>query len=100
MNIFCRKLEKNGILRVSVPDFDSVIKIYQLSSNNLEKIHPILLGGQDYIYNFHKSIFNKKKLTKLLKMHKFKLIKQWIDKYLDKYMIIQKIKFPKRIQLA
>ena len=77
MNIFSRKLEKNGILRVSVPDFDSLIKIYQLSSNNLEKIHPILLGGQDYVYNFHKSIFNKKKLTKLLKMHKFKLIKEW-----------------------
>ncbi len=80
MDIFKRKLMKKGILRVSVPDFDSVIKIYQSSSNNIEKVEPILLGGQEHIYNFHKSIFNKKKLISLFKIHDFKSIKEWDTK--------------------
>ncbi len=80
MDIFKRKLMKKGILRVSVPDFDSVIKIYQLSSNNIEKVQPILLGGQEHIYNFHKSIFNKKKLISLFRIHSFNSIKEWDTK--------------------
>lgn len=80
MDIFKRKLMKKGILRVSVPDFDSLIKIYQSSSNNIEKVEPILLGGQEHIYNFHKSIFNKKKLISLFKIHGFKSIKEWDTK--------------------
>ena len=80
LEIFSKKLLLGGVLRISVPDFDSILKIYQLSKNNIDKIHPILLGGQDHIYNFHKSIFNERNLTKLLTKKNFGNIKKWNTK--------------------
>ena len=80
LKIFSKKLLLGGILRISVPNFDSILKIYQLSHNNIDKIYPILLGGQDHIYNFHKSIFNKRNLTNLLTKNNFGHIKQWNTK--------------------
>ncbi len=80
LEIFSKKLLLGGVLRISVPDFDSILKIYQLNNNNIDKIYPILLGGQDNIYNFHKSIFNKINLTKILTKKNFGNIKQWETK--------------------
>ncbi len=80
MEIFSRKLINGGTLRISVPDFDNLILIYKLSRNNIEKIDPILLGGQDHIYNFHKSIFNKAKLKKIFKKYSFNFITEWETK--------------------
>ena len=80
LEIFNKKLLLGGTLRISVPNFDSIIKIYQLSENNIEKIKPILLGGQDHIYNFHKSIFNKSNLSKILMKRNFGFITEWNTK--------------------
>ena len=60
------KLSKNGKIRISVPDFDSLIRIYQESANSVEIIAESLMGGQDDQYNFHKSIFNVHFLSRLL----------------------------------
>ena len=60
------KLSVNGVLRLSVPDFDQLLTIYVANKNQLDLIKKALMGGQDYDYNFHKSIYNKKLLTQLL----------------------------------
>tara|TARA_B100000963_G_scaffold359712_1_gene387876 strand:+ start:1435 stop:2076 length:642 start_codon:yes stop_codon:yes gene_type:complete len=77
MDIFSKKLKKGGILRISVPNFDNILEIYKKNKNNIEKIHPILFGGQDNLYNYHKSAFNKQKLISILKTNNFKKIHEW-----------------------
>ena len=36
-----------------------------------------MLGGQNYIYNFHKAVFNKKSLTALLEECGFSEVSSW-----------------------
>ena len=71
------KLRVGGVLRLSVPDFDQLVAIYQASGNDLELIKRALLGGQDYEYNFHKAVFNKKLLSDLLMSCGFNHIQNW-----------------------
>ena len=71
------KLKKNGILRLSVPDFDLLLYIYKENHNNLDTIILPLFGGQDYKFNFHKTIFTKSSLTTLLKNAGFRDVCEW-----------------------
>ena len=66
LGCYYSKLAKNGKLRISVPDFDSLMQIYLESSNSIEIIAESLMGGQDDQYNYHKSIFNESYLSELL----------------------------------
>jgi predicted SAM-dependent methyltransferase len=61
-----RILKPNGKLRISVPDFDHIITIYNDTKNNIKYISPPLMGGQDYAENFHFEVFNKNYLEQLL----------------------------------
>jgi predicted SAM-dependent methyltransferase len=72
-----RKLKFGGVLRLSVPDFDLLVEIYTANGKNLELIKMALMGGQDYDYNFHKGVFNKTILSKLLSSTGFSEIKSW-----------------------
>jgi predicted SAM-dependent methyltransferase len=72
-----RVLKTDGILRLSVPDFDALCKIYQESGNELDSILDVLMGRQDYKYNFHMTAFNKSSLTRLLKNAGFREIREW-----------------------
>ena len=72
-----RVLKPGGILRLSVPDFDCIVKIYNAEKNDIESIAKPLMGGQDYKFNFHYSIFNKNYLSNLLKKSGFKEIREW-----------------------
>ena len=71
------KLKIGGVVRISVPDFDKVIEIYISANNNLNQIKHVLMGGQDYEYNFHKAVFNKLFLSNYLSSHGFKSISEW-----------------------
>ena len=62
LSLLYSKLDRNGLLYLSVPDFSSICNIY-LKTNSIETISPQLLGGQDYNFNFHKAIFDKSYLT-------------------------------------
>jgi len=68
-----RVLKPGGILRLAVPDFDAVVEVYQ-KNRDLEEIYGLVMGGQDYEYNFHKSIFNFNNLSKMLKKVGFKKV--------------------------
>tara|TARA_Y100000389_G_scaffold166012_1_gene170466 strand:- start:26738 stop:27379 length:642 start_codon:yes stop_codon:yes gene_type:complete len=61
-----RVLKPNGILRISVPSFENIMKIYKIDKKISNVVGP-LLGGQTYKQNFHFNLFDKKSLNLLLK---------------------------------
>lgn len=74
---FRKKLQPGGVLRLSVPDFDKLIKIYKANNNRLEVVKYALMGGQDYEYNYHKCVFNKHSLSQMLAENKFGNVQEW-----------------------
>jgi predicted SAM-dependent methyltransferase len=75
-----RVLKKGGVLRLTVPNFDSIIQVYKDNKNDVNAIANPLMGGQGYKYNFHYSIFNKVYLRNLLKKSGFRDVKTWDPK--------------------
>ena len=74
---FHQKLASNGVLRVSVPSFESIMKIYISSGNDIETIKYALMGGQDYEFNFHRSVFDNRSLERAMISAGFSQIEQW-----------------------
>ena len=71
-----RVLKRGGILRVAVPDFEAIVKVYE-KYRDIELIMGLLYGGQDYEYNFHHVGFDLKYLEKLFKKVGFKNIHRY-----------------------
>lgn len=57
-----RVLKPGGILRTSVPDFDSLSKIYT-NTKELNLVIGALFGKQNYLYNIHYNVFDFKSLS-------------------------------------
>lgn len=74
---WARVLKEGGTLRVSVPNFDSLVEIYRASGNNMDIIQQVIVGGQDYEHNFHYVVFNEAYLSKLLRQAGFSEIQEW-----------------------
>ncbi len=72
-----RVLKPGGVLRISVPDFDHIVALYEKAGRDLKVIAPALMGGQDYAYNFHYSAFNEEFLQDLLKRGGFPTVRSW-----------------------
>jgi predicted SAM-dependent methyltransferase len=72
-----RVLVSNGVLRLSVPDFDLLLEIYRNSGNDIRTILGPLMGGQTDIRDFHKSIFTRRSLEDLLSKSGFTNIRKW-----------------------
>lgn len=62
-----RILKKEGILRISVPDFESIAKLYCTNNYNIELFNGLVCGGQKNEYDFHYNIYDEKYLTIILK---------------------------------
>lgn len=60
-----RVLEVNGVLRIAVPDFESISEQYQ-NSKDVNQLLGLLYGGQTYDYNFHHVVFDYKSLKNTL----------------------------------
>lgn len=73
-----RVLRFDGILRLSVPDFDVLLNIYHESNSDINSIISPLMGGQDYMYNYHKTIFNAASLEALLASAGFHSVNRWL----------------------
>ena len=69
-------LKKDSILRLSVPNFDVIVKMYQ-ERNSIDDILAPLMGGQGYPGNFHYSVFNEDYLKNLLLKSGFKEVRKW-----------------------
>jgi predicted SAM-dependent methyltransferase len=68
---------ETGVLRISVPDFDKLVGIYLDNQRDLPLILSPLLGGQDYKFNYHYSVFNKEYLSVLCKNAGFRFVNEW-----------------------
>jgi predicted SAM-dependent methyltransferase len=77
-----RVLKKGGMLRISVPDFDSLLKVYE-KTKDINKILGPLFGmmeietsqGKKILY--HKTTYNFKSLSQLLKSNDFNQVKRY-----------------------
>lgn len=74
---FHQKLAPNGVLRISVPSFESIVKIYISSGHDIETIKYALMGGQDYEFNFHRSVFDNSSLKRAMISAGFAKIEKW-----------------------
>ncbi len=72
-----RVLKDGGILRLSVPDFDKLIDVYNDSGKDINAISHQLMGGQDDEYNIHYSVFDYQYLSGLLKEVGFHDVVSW-----------------------
>ena len=64
-------LKSGGILRIAVPDFTAIAKLY-LDGVNLTNFIGLLYGGQDYEHNFHHYVWDYKNLESDLHQAGFK----------------------------
>jgi len=78
-----RVLKTGGLLRISVPDFDHIIRIYEETGGDIHAIAPALMGGQDYEFNFHYSVFNKHYLAETLHKAGFTDVESWDPAHCD-----------------
>ena len=76
LSIWYSKLKTKGVLRLSVPDWEKVIYMYS-KGTELEILLGFIVGGQKTQFDFHKMIFDKKLLTKLLLSSGFKKVRLW-----------------------
>ena len=92
-----KKLRKNGILRLAVPNFEACIDYYMQSNdpNKINKILGLVCGGQKNEYDFHKMIYDKELLVSMLSKIGFREIYEWdwrqtehseIDDYSQSYL--------------
>lgn len=72
-----RVLKAGGVLRLSVPDFDKLVEVYNASGKDINAITKQLMGGQDHEYNIHYSVFNHRRLSGLLKEVGFREVVLW-----------------------
>ncbi len=73
-----RVLKSGGVLRMSVPSFEAVVKYYTEKNDNLELLLGLLVGGQKVgQYDYHQMVFDKKLLEKDLKEIGFKNIRHY-----------------------
>lgn len=71
-----RVLKPEGLLRSSVPDFKKICRVYT-NTENLDLVKGPVFGRQDYLYNIHYNIFDKKSLTTLLEANNFYNIREY-----------------------
>lgn len=65
LNEWHRVLKKGGTLRVAIPNFEAIVKVYS-EGMDIEKVMGLLFGGQNYEYNFHYQTFDFKRMERLL----------------------------------
>lgn len=70
-------LKPGGILMLSVPDFDKLVHKYLASGRDPLSIQGQLMGGQEYVGNFHCAIFTRTQLIDLLYECGFVQVAEW-----------------------
>ena len=64
-------------MRVSVPDFDHILTLYQATDHDIRAIEQPLMGAQDYAFNYHYMVFNDAHLRKLMLDSGFREARVW-----------------------
>ena len=76
INEWVRVVKPGGTIRLSVPSFEALIRIYEVSGD-MEYIIGPLMGGQTYEQNFHYNMFDKNNLTKYLENAGCEAVHTW-----------------------
>jgi len=76
VNEWVRILKPGGMIRLSVPSLENLIKIYEVSGD-MEYIIGPLMGGHTYAQNFHYNMFDKKRLTEYLENAGCEAVHPW-----------------------
>jgi predicted SAM-dependent methyltransferase len=71
-----RVIRPDGVLRLSVPDFDKLIDMYHEVGNKIFPIQCPLVGAGTK-YTSHYSIFNETYLNELLSKVGFRIVRNW-----------------------
>lgn len=71
-----RVLRPGGIVRLAVPDFGQLVRIY-LANGSLAEILGPLVGRQDHPHNFHYNVFDRSALTEQLEAAGFHDVREW-----------------------
>lgn len=69
-------LNKDGILRIAVPDFEKIVEHYN-ENCDLELLRGFLYGGQTYPQNYHYCAWDFKTLSKDLKTVGFREVRRY-----------------------
>ncbi len=76
-----RTLKPGGLLRVAVPDFDALVKVYEEGTS--PEVEAYLFGAHIDNNDIHLALFNKDKLTELMTLAGLVDIKAWADDVAD-----------------
>jgi predicted SAM-dependent methyltransferase len=89
-----RVLQPGGILRLAVPDFESIVLRYQ-ETRDVNEVMGLVCGGQRDDLDFHKIIFDEKSLQERLRDVGFSSVSRydwrktehsWLDDYSQAYL--------------
>ncbi len=72
-----KKLTPGGRIIISLPDFQKMVDVFHECGSEINVIRDALMGGQNYEYNFHKSMFTKNLLSKYLLDAGFNSVEEW-----------------------
>ncbi len=75
-----RCLNNGGKLRISVPDFDTLLEVYKLNNHDIDSVIGPIFGKwpiNEDLKIYHKTVFTKSKLTKILSSSGFREIESW-----------------------
>ena len=73
---WCRVLKKGGLLRLAVPDFSEIVRVYA-RIKDISLIKGLVCGGQDNKYNYHYNIFDFQSMEMILSRAGFTNIKRY-----------------------
>jgi predicted SAM-dependent methyltransferase len=73
-----RILKVGGILRLALPDFEALAKLYVADFCSLDEIKPAIYGAQDYSESFHYASWDIRSLSAILKRCGFDEIKRYL----------------------
>ena len=73
-----RVLKPGGVLRLSVPDFDKLLAIYEACDRDLGPIIGMLYGAQADPFDFHGTAFTARSLEGALRRAGFSAVRAWV----------------------
>jgi predicted SAM-dependent methyltransferase len=76
LQVWYSKIKKDGILRIAVPDFESVVGYYN-ETKDIKKLIGLVSGGQKNSYDYHFMIFDRELLTDSLLKCGFSEVRNW-----------------------
>jgi predicted SAM-dependent methyltransferase len=76
LKVWNNKLKRGGTIRISVPDFNSIVLYYE-KNRDLNSVIGLLYGGQRNEYDYHKVVFNFDTLSNLLEMAGFSNVRKY-----------------------